>query len=145
MASYIYPRTFLCMQTVLTITMEWLAVPRVTARLRVTISQGFVPSAKMGGRVSPASQVSHMSGADSRFAPSQWETILLCNDVSHWLGANQESTPHERYDEQLIHADTLHSDRLWWARCPTKCQYNVESVSMSWGHNVGAEIHLPLQ
>ena len=29
--------------------------------------------------------------ADSRFAPSQWETALLCNDVSHWLGANLES------------------------------------------------------
>ena len=29
--------------------------------------------------------------ADSRFAPSQWETALLCNDVSHWLGASQES------------------------------------------------------
>ena len=29
--------------------------------------------------------------ADSRFSPSQWETALLCNDVSHWLGANLES------------------------------------------------------
>ena len=29
--------------------------------------------------------------ADSKFAPSQWETVLLCNDVSHWLGANLES------------------------------------------------------
>ena len=29
--------------------------------------------------------------ADSRFAPSQWETVLLCNDVSHWLGAILES------------------------------------------------------
>ena len=28
---------------------------------------------------------------DSRFAPSQWETALLCNDVSHWLGTNLES------------------------------------------------------
>ena len=28
---------------------------------------------------------------DSRFALSQWETPLLCNDVSHWLGANLES------------------------------------------------------
>ena len=27
----------------------------------------------------------------SKFAPSQWETPLLCNDVSHWLGANLES------------------------------------------------------
>ena len=29
--------------------------------------------------------------ADYRFAPSQWETALLCNDFSHWLGANLES------------------------------------------------------
>ena len=29
--------------------------------------------------------------ADSRIAPSQWETALLCNDVSHWLGAWLES------------------------------------------------------
>ena len=29
--------------------------------------------------------------ADSRLALSQWETVLLCNDVSHWLGANLES------------------------------------------------------
>ena len=26
--------------------------------------------------------------ADTRFAASQWETSLLCNDVSHWLGAS---------------------------------------------------------
>ena len=31
------------------------------------------------------------SRADSRFAPRQWETALLCDDVSHWLGANLES------------------------------------------------------
>ena len=29
---------------------------------------------------------------DSRFAPSQWETVLLFNDASHWLGTNLEST-----------------------------------------------------
>ena len=29
--------------------------------------------------------------AHSRFAPSQWETSLLCNDVSHLLGASLES------------------------------------------------------
>ena len=28
--------------------------------------------------------------ADSRFVPSQWETALLCNDVSHLLGASLE-------------------------------------------------------
>ena len=30
--------------------------------------------------------------ADSRFAPSQWQTAFLCNDVSHWLGASLESS-----------------------------------------------------
>ena len=29
--------------------------------------------------------------ADSRLAPSQWETLLQSNAVSHWLGANLES------------------------------------------------------
>ena len=29
--------------------------------------------------------------ADSRIALSQWETALLCNGVSHWLGASLES------------------------------------------------------
>ena len=30
--------------------------------------------------------------ADSRFAPRQWETASLCNDVCHWLGISLEST-----------------------------------------------------
>ena len=29
--------------------------------------------------------------ANSRFAPSQWETTLHCKEVSHWLGASLES------------------------------------------------------
>ena len=29
--------------------------------------------------------------ADSRIVPHQWETALLCNDVSHWLGSKLES------------------------------------------------------
>ena len=33
----------------------------------------------------------HYSRADSRFVPSQWETLFLCNDVSNWLGASLES------------------------------------------------------
>ena len=32
--------------------------------------------------------------ADSIFAPSQWETALLCNNVSHWLGASLQSALH---------------------------------------------------
>ena len=29
--------------------------------------------------------------AHSRFAPRKWETVLLRNDISHWLGASLES------------------------------------------------------
>ena len=29
--------------------------------------------------------------ADSKFMPRQWEMALLCNNVSHWLGASLES------------------------------------------------------
>ena len=29
---------------------------------------------------------------DSRLAPSQWGIVLLCNDISHWLGASLESS-----------------------------------------------------
>ena len=36
------------------------------------------------------------------FASSQWETALLCNDVSHWLGANLESA--------------LYEDKFWFPR-----------------------------
>ena len=36
-------------------------------------------------------QEQHFYRADSRFAPSQWETALHCNNVSHWLGASLES------------------------------------------------------
>ena len=32
--------------------------------------------------------------ADSRLAPSQWETSLQSDTVSHWLGANLESALH---------------------------------------------------
>ena len=33
--------------------------------------------------------------ADSRFAPSQWETSLQSNTVSHWLGADLESAMYQ--------------------------------------------------
>ena len=34
----------------------------------------------------------NLSKVGSRLAPSQWETPLQSNAVSHWLGANLEST-----------------------------------------------------
>ena len=38
----------------------------------------------------------YMSRADSRVAPSQWETSLQSNAVSHWVGVNLESALHEK-------------------------------------------------
>ena len=35
-----------------------------------------------------------METANSRFGPSQWETALLCNDISRWLEANIKSPLH---------------------------------------------------
>ena len=66
--------------------------------------------------------------ADSRFAPSQWETALLCNDVSHWLGASLESS--------LLCIVSLHALRHCHRRTnvlPTKyCQtFNYKNA---WGY-----------
>ena len=44
----------------------------------------------------------HVNTDDSRFAPSQWETALLCNAVSHWLGASLESTLVNTADPGLL-------------------------------------------
>ena len=52
--------------------------------------------------------------ADSKFAPSQWETALLYNDVSHWLGTNLESAP--EFDNKQ-----RQSNRLDWTCKDTPC------------------------
>ena len=62
----------------------------------VTVTHGYVPV-----RMITTATYTHVGPyglsatwfieADSRFAPSQWETTLLCNDVSHCLGASLQS------------------------------------------------------
>ena len=44
--------------------------------------------------------------ADSRFASSQWETALLRNDVSHWLGAQRRIGP--EYDKVMTWKHFMH-------------------------------------
>ena len=44
--------------------------------------------------------------ANSRFAPSQWETALLCNDVSHWLDASLEPALSYGHDIYMICCST---------------------------------------
>ena len=48
--------------------------------------------------------------ADSRFAPNQWETALLCIDVSHWLGASLESALQKFSMSPYF--------PMWWVICP---------------------------
>ena len=43
------------------------------------------------GLVSICTTLWSYTRADSRIAPSQWETSLQSNAISHWLGANLES------------------------------------------------------
>ena len=40
---------------------------------------------------------------DSKIAPSQWDVALLCNGVSHWLGASLESALWWLSQEELNH------------------------------------------
>ena len=47
--------------------------------------------------------------ADSRFASSQWETALLCNDVSHWLGTSLESALYLTGPKPLTEAEITKS------------------------------------
>ena len=53
------------------------------------------------------------------FAPSQWETALLCNDVSHWLDASLESALKDRPDSQ-------------WEIYSTGISYKTDHVITVW-------------
>ena len=54
--------------------------------------------------------------ADSMLAPSQWETALLCNDVSAWLGANVETVQYSTYTCAM--------------RSPVTCRRFIQEVSI---------------
>ena len=67
--------------------------------------------------------------ADSRFVPSQWETVLLCDNVSHWLGASLESTlPGWGLLSQFLSFHYFHGS--WAAVTPVK--YDCDSNNLSY-------------
>ena len=53
-----------------------------------------------------------MSTADSRFVPSQWETALICNDVSHWLGPSLQSALMSM--DIPLYQELLHFLSMFW-------------------------------
>ena len=68
--------------------------------------------------------------ADSRFAPSQWETALLCNDVSHWLGASLESSLWCRVLSKCLHPG-LPQDILALCHCSGSAGASVVAHSVA--------------
>ena len=79
--------------------------------------------------------------ADSRLAPSQWETSLQSNAVSHWLGPNLESTL--LISSYLFHTDTWQNSTqelpYWfcvqWAAQVTsmgKCKKDITPLLTHW-------------
>ena len=68
---------------------------------------------------------------------------LLCNDVSHWLGASLESALHyiaSRVDPALSDMFVLTGEAPWWNTPHTKWVLSVQSAS-SWHALHGIIIH----
>ena len=72
--------------------------------------------------------------ADSRVAPSQWETSLQSNAVSHWLGANLGSALLSMLPNQALPRQQ--------AQAKTRCEWPHTSVnswdidSLVWNHGI---------
>ena len=88
--------------------------------------------------------------ADSRLAPSQWETALQSNAISHWLAANLESAlkyflTHCR-PKKLLHAqkDDLYQQGLHELHETHKlaeqvCRYDLDDLDVTWLSSLNEE------
>ena len=76
--------------------------------------------------------------ADSRFAPSQWETSLQSNAVSHWLGVNLESALrwYTHFCSNIFSVITwktvIPNSVLCWLGLPVGTLYCMRSMVDSW-------------
>ena len=69
----------------------------------------------------------HEIRVDPRLAPSQWETSLQSNAVSHWLGANLESSLwncHEEWHLQLLTILKYVKNKCGW------CWYDLWYITL---------------
>ena len=90
----------------------------------------------------PCCQRESYRSDDSRFAPSQWETSLQSNAVSHWLGANLES--YRRWQQAFLYGIRIMVRRdlisfranvgQWVARylAPSKCSFPLAQYNYDW-------------
>ena len=65
--------------------------PTTNLTLSTITQSSFAQTLEMALRKWAVASLVWICGAHSMFACSQWETALLYNDVSHWLGASLES------------------------------------------------------
>ena len=90
------------------------------------------PSPEYGGSAMsappPYGSVSMMTWfrADSRFAPSQWETALLCNDVSHWLCTSLESAL--LFDHKLFNLSVISPEVVVMTTHSATCEDQIDSM-----------------
>ena len=73
----------------------------------------------------------YMFRADASFVPSQWETVLLCNDVSHWLGANLESILYAMH-KRLLPFQVIYTGRVFL----TMLYMDMTSLTTVWPGSV---------
>ena len=64
-----------------------ISLPQLWSRSTCSLKLWMSPGRKRRYR----DRIGEIIRADSRFAPSQWETALQSNAVSHWLSTNLES------------------------------------------------------
>ena len=78
--------------------------------------------------------------ADYRFASSQWEMVLLCNDISHWLAANLESAL-SHYKENINHPSGV---ILKWSNTPawtSQISKSYQVHSQIWNTSLCTDIY----
>ena len=64
------------------------------------------------------------------FAPSQWETSLQSNAVSHWMGANLESALVLHLCSPWVFHNTLRDLQMKFLMCNILCLWKQQSMSL---------------
>ena len=81
--------------------------------------------------------------ADSRFSPNQWEEALLCNNISHWLGASLESALDQH--KQLRLQSRWRCCLIRVGRLLKWVWSHISNIKSCWGFNLYEDVHLSVQ
>ena len=83
--------------------------------------------------------------ADSRFVPSQWETVLPCNNVSHWLGASLEIRISPDFDSSIMPEISLRACQIiCWIKDALICMWKyLTDSNLSYGISIVNVLETP--